>query len=208
MIERLLRECLEGPHRRRVVIILSLALGLFVLWPEVDSYLALCDQRLRLRAELQNVEQAVARLDELEERAQKQRETLRTLEATCVPPERLTVFRGEVVELARQTMCQIQRINAGEPRQRPWRRGDDPLASEPVSAGSPEGNFVLRTQSLSITVSGKLANLRTFLERLLTRDVLIYGSHITLRPGESDPSEALLELDCRLFDLGVEEPSR
>jgi hypothetical protein len=73
---------------------------------------------------------------------------------------------------------------------------------------SPEGNYVLRIQPLSITVSGKLANLRAFLERLLTRDVLIYGSQFTLRPMDGDPSEALLELECRLFDLGVEEPSR
>jgi hypothetical protein len=208
MVERIFRECLEGPHRRHVIIILFLAIGFFVLWPEVDSYLALCDQRLRLRAELQNVEQAVQRLDELEQRALRQRELLRSLEATCVPPERLTVFRGEVVELARQTMCQIQRINAGEARQRPWRGGDNPLATEPVVGISPEGNYVLRIQPLSITVSGKLANLRAFLERLLTRDVLIYGSQFTLRPMDGDPSEALLELECRLFDLGVEEPSR
>jgi hypothetical protein len=208
MIERLLRKCLEGPHRRRVVIILSLALGLLVLWPEVDSYLALCEQRQSLRAELQNIEATVRRLDELEQRALQQRESLRVLEAACVPPERLTVFRGEVVELARQTTCQIQRINAGESRQRPWRRGDNPLSVEPAGGAPPEGNYVLRTQSLAITVSGKLANLRQFLERLLTRDVLIYGSQFTLRGGEGDPSEAVLELECRLFDLGVEEPGR
>jgi hypothetical protein len=208
MIERILRECLEGPHRRRVVIILSLALGLFVLWPEVDSYLALCDQRDRLQTELQSIEETVGRLSQLERRESEQREALRSLEAACVPPERLTVFRGEVVEMARQTNCQIQRINAGESRQRPWRRGDDPLATEPAGGTSPEGNYVLRTQSLSITMSGKLASLRTFLERLLTRDVLIYASQISLRPAESDPSEAVLDLECRLFDLNLEERAR
>jgi hypothetical protein len=155
---------------------------------------------------LQSIEAAVERLDELEQRALRQRESLRSLEAKCVPPERLTVFRGEVVELARQTMCQIQRINAGESRQRPWRKGDNPLSTEPSGGASPEGNYVLRSQPLSITVSGNLANLRTFLERMLARDVLIYGSQFSLRPTEADPSEALLELECRLFDLGVVEP--
>ena len=82
------------------------------------------------------------------------------------------------------------------------------MGAEPASGAPPEGNYVLRTQSLSITVAGKLAGLRTFLDKLLTRDVLIHGSQFTLRAGEGDPNESLLDLECRVFDLRVEAPSR
>jgi hypothetical protein len=206
MIERLLREYLERPQRGRVVIILTLAVGFLVLWPEVDSYFALCDQTLRLRAELQEVEQAIARLEELERRNAELRQDLTKLEAACLPPERLTVFRGEVVELARQTMCRIHRIHAGESHQRPWRKGDHPLATEPLGAAPADGNYRLRTQVITLTVSGKLANVREFLGRLVGLDAMICASRFTLRPAESDPGETVLELECRLFDLGVEEP--
>jgi hypothetical protein len=206
MIERIFRACLTGRRRWRVVIFLTLALGFLVLWPQVDSYFALREQSLHLRAELQEVEGAVARLDALERRNAQQRQELAKLEATCVPPERLTVFRGEMVELARQTMCQVHRIHAGESQQRPWRKGDHPLAQERSPAAPAEGNYRLHTQVITLTVSGKLAQVREFLGRLLGRDAMVCASRFLLRPSETDPSEAILELECRLFDLGVEAP--
>ncbi len=204
MIERLLRECLEGPHRRRIVITLSLALGFFLVWPSVDSLLALREQRAQMQAELEEIVREVARRGQWEQQATERRAALERLEAACMPPERLSVFRGEVVDLARQTSCQIRRINAGESRQRPWKKGDNPLASETLAPAEPKTRFQLRSHVLSMAVSGKLPNVREFLGKLLKLNTLLYGSQFTLRPVEGNESETLLELECILFDLSDE----
>jgi hypothetical protein len=122
-------------------------------------------------------------------------------EAACVTPQRLTELRGEIVRLARETGCQIRRVNVGEAHQRPWWIEDDPLSTEPpVSAGRPPARYRLRSQVLSLSLSGRLASVREFLGKLLAMDALLRPQKVVLRP-EGEAAETSLELECLLFDL-------
>jgi hypothetical protein len=205
MIAELARACLESAWRRGVVIFLTFGLGLLVTWPAADHYIALRKQQGVLFAEWQDVSRAAEGLAALESKTAGRRAALAKRQARCISPQRLTVFRGQIVELARAADCQIRRVAVGEMRKRPWRKGADPLSEHHSTA---EEAAELTTQSLNIAVSGKFANVRSFLERLLALDLLLYARHVTLQPADGDAGEALLEMDCLLFDLSEKAPPK
>lgn len=206
MLEHLLRSCLEDRRKRWVVISLSLGLGLAMALPFADQYLALRNEAERLQGELQDVEQTAGRLESLEQTMERRRTELAALESGCIPTERMAVFRGEVVDLARQTGCQVRRIAVGEARQRPWRQGDNPLAIDaPPAADRQNERYQLRWQPLSVAVTGRLAGVREFLGRLAKFNALVHANQLTLQAAPGSESETLLELECLVFDLAEEK---
>jgi hypothetical protein len=206
MIEAILRHYLQSRWRRLIVLILISALGLLVILPSADEYFASSARRSRLVAELAEVRLSVGRLGRLREMAATKQTALAELEAWTVPQEKLNVFRGKVVEMARDTGCQIRRVSVGEARERPWRQGRDPLVENPAQ-GEVESPHRLKMQSMSLMVSGPLPATRDFIQRLASSQELLHLGQFTLQPVEADGREISLEVDIMLFDLAEAPPA-
>jgi hypothetical protein len=205
MLEHAIRRCFASPWRGWIVIFLSLGLGLGVVWPLADHYLQSKSHAAQLRHELTESRLAASRVARLEQQLQERQANLDNLAASCVPPARLSEFRSEVFDLARETSCQIRRMNVGEPRRRPWRTGDDPLKTEPTSTPTEGVGYQLCWHGVSMAVSGKLTDVRSFLGGILTLNALLHVQQFTLQPTPGNETEALLELECTVFDLAQEK---
>jgi hypothetical protein len=203
MVEAILRHYLNSRWRRETVIILSLLLVLLTVWPAVDQYSELRTQQVALEADWQTIGHTVAQMERLQQQAKSSREQLKPLEAACVGPAQLAVFRGHVVELARASGCQIRRMNVGDTQRKEWLDGD--AANPSAAEQAPSIKHLVHTQGVSIWVTGRLASTRDFLKRFLALDMLVQNKRMTLRATEGNHTEVALELECLLFDL-IEGP--
>jgi hypothetical protein len=207
MFEQYLRLALLSPWRGWIVIFGSLAVGLGVTWPIAENYFGLCSQARELEGELAESRLAESSIKLLEKQLEERQAALKQLQAACVPPERMSAFRTQVFDIARETGCQVRRMNVGETRHRPWRRGDDPLKTEGAAKPEPTdepGKYQLRWQETSMAVSGRLTHVRAFLAKLLDMNLLIHAHRFSLQAAEGNETEALLEIECLLYDLQEE----
>jgi hypothetical protein len=204
MIRTILQQYLESRFRRLIVIILSFGLSLLFIWPSADEYTALAARRSAISEELAEVRALADQGERLQKMAEAKHAALAELEARTVSPEKLHVFRGKVVELARASGCQIRRVAVGDVRRRDWRTGDNALDAQPSQDKTPAA-YVLRSYPASLAVSGKLAGARGFLGRLAGLDMLLHVNQFTVQPADADGREVNLELDATLFDIGEAE---
>lgn len=205
MTETLLRQLVESRWRWWSVIIVTLALGLLATLPAADEYFALSERRTRLWEELVDAEATAGDLQQLQEQLGAKKAALAALEARTVSSERMHLFRGKVVELARAAGCQVRRMSVGDPRRRDWRPGDNPLENAPITGPKPPSGYALKVQPVSMAVSGKLNGARDFLTRLSSMEHLIHVGQFTLQPADGEGREVTLEVDAQLFDLVAAE---
>jgi hypothetical protein len=173
--------------------------------PATDEYFALAERQATLSGELEEVHATAEALGRFQEIAAARRAHLAALEARTIPSAKLQSFRGNVVELARETKCLIRRVSLGDVRRRDWRPGDDPLEENPVTESKPPSGYVLKVQTASLAVSGKLAGVRDFLSRLAGLNYLIHVNHFALTPADAAGKETNLEFELLLFDLAETE---
>jgi hypothetical protein len=121
--------------------------------------------------------------------------------------ERIHQFRNELVALARECGCGLRRIRLGEPRQREWFRDDHPLALRPTGQKLERTPFMLRNRTLSLSVTGSLANVVRLLEALGRQERLVHCSSMVMQRSEEDTELVVLELELELFELARSEPA-
>lgn len=176
-------------------------LALSAIWPAVDDYAANSELLAQALAERQLIEAEVAQLPELQARLAERQTELAQWEGRTVSETSLHLFRGRIVELARTHSCQVRQIRVGNSRQRPWRPGDDPLDPNPPAGADGKGSFALKTQELSMSVSGTLPNIKAFIGGLTSLGYLAHHRSLSMNAGGGNEKEVSLELGLLLFDL-------
>jgi len=90
----------------------------------------------------------------------------------------------------------------GEPRSRPWRRGDSLLEVDTRSAvESPDSLYVLNSWPCSLSISGTLAGVRSLLNDLESSKRLISGNRMSICPAPENREQAVMDLELTLFNL-------
>ena len=184
---------------------MALAIGLLFVLPRGDEYRALRSQHAALGDELARYREELARLPAIEELAAKKQARLDELAGRAVAADQVHVFRGRIVELSRDSGCQVRHILLGERRLREWRPGDDPLSALERPAQETRSPYLLGVQSMSISVSGPLASVKQFLKLMRDERRLIHTKRVALQPA-AEPSEVVLEMEVLLFELTYEKP--
>jgi hypothetical protein len=200
-IDRYACDFLNSRFRRLIVISAILVIGLVMVLPLTDEYFALKQQRAQRLAELEETRATASSLERFESRVAETVAHLEKFEARAVSEGRLHEFRSHVVELARQSGCQIRRVHVGEAFARPWRADDDPRDIRVRGTKKDQTSFVLRAQSFTMSVTGTITNLKALLGRLHDEGKLMHTKSLTLRPMGTDRKELTLEVESWLFDL-------
>src|SRR5690349_15907929 len=113
MIEQALQRIEEHPRGRAIVITLSFLVGLLLLWPLADDYSALTANRAKLAEELDDSRADGEQIGQLETRVAAAAQELAELESRTVSEQAISDFRNDLVELVRQSGCQVRRIDNG-----------------------------------------------------------------------------------------------
>jgi hypothetical protein len=202
MIEQTLRRFCETPYRWPIVIGGTFVVGLVLVMPLVDAYRAGLNEQEALRAELDAARQVASGLDSFRKRTAEKLSQLEVFEGRTVDEESLPMLRGKLVDLAKESGCNIRRLSAGAAGTRPWIPGDDPTG--PASGAKPNGPdsvFVLSWQPMSISLHGTSANLRTLLERITSAGMLMHTKSFELYPSSASRQSLTLDMELWYFTL-------
>ncbi len=198
MIEQALRRFCESEHRKLIVIAGTFIVGLVLVLPLVDIVRAGINEREALLAELASAEEVAATLPQVEARVAEKLAQLEAIGRRTVNDESLPALRERLVDLAKETGCNIRRLTPGAASSRPWAPGDNPI-NPPADTKRNESktNFVLEWRPVSISLSGSSANLRTMVERVAADGMLMHTKSFEMYP--SSPSRQTLTLDMELW---------
>jgi hypothetical protein len=198
MIEQTLRQFCESKYRWLIVIAGTFIAVLVLVLPLVDVYRAGRNEKETLLAELDSAKQVAAGLAQFERRTAEKLTQLSAFEARTVDDDSLPALRGKLVDLAKDTSCNIRRLNVGAASSRPWIAGEDPTA--PAGIAKPDATksgFMLEWRPVSISLNGTSANLRTLLERIAAAGMLMHTKSLEMYP--SSPTRQNLTLDMELW---------
>ncbi len=200
-LETVLRNLLEHPRRKWFVIIATCLVAVVAVLPAVDDYKAIAQKKVELTKRLERAQETAARLTALQGRMQHVERRVAELERRSMNDQRILQFRNELVGLVRECGCGLRRIRVGEPRQREWFKDDNPLALRPTGEKLERTPFLLRTRSLSLSVTGSLANLARLLEAICRQDRLVHCTSFVLQRSDEDNELVVMEMELELFEL-------
>ena len=202
-IEAVLQRFLASPSRRLIVIIITFGTGLAALLPAADEYLAQRDHRTDSLESLTDVREQVAQLDALEAQSGQLGERLARLEDQTVADKNVYHFRSNLVALTRTSGCSIRRIHLGKPHIRDWHENDRPVEVRTAARNDDKATYELRSQHVSLSVSGTLDSTRELLEALRGTGKMIHVESLALRP--SGPNRKAVTLEVELIVFGLEK---
>jgi Tfp pilus assembly protein PilO len=204
MIETVIRYSLKIASHRWIVITLSLAVALLVVWPAADEYFALKQQRGTLLALMEETRRAVAPLERLEVEAAQRQAELDKLERRLVKEDQVHDFRQQVVALVRESRCVMRRIRVGAPVVQPW--SDDGSEPPSVAATSGKTRWVVKTRPLSLSVAGSLEEVKLLLARLHQTGRWLHTRNLSLRGEGTSAGQIVLELELLMYDCVAASP--
>lgn len=205
MIETVLRCYVRIVSRRWIVIILTLAVVVLVIWPVADDYSDLRVQRGKLLAVLEETRLAVAPLERLEVEAAQRQAVLDQLESGLVKEDQVHVFRKKVVALVRESGCVMRRIRVGSTAVQPWT--DDGSQPRTVAAAGGTTRWLVKTRLLSLTVAGSLEEVKQLLARLRQAGHWLHTRNLSLRGEGASAGKVVLELELLMYDFAASPES-
>jgi hypothetical protein len=205
-VEAMLRSMLEGRRRWWTVIILIALVMLVLGLPAVDDYIALRKREQELSVAYRAEQTQLDRREELAQRASTIDVRLAGYAARGLTDETVSEFRHQIVELTRGAGCQLRRLNLESVSYRPWLKDDHPLRKATGGRNRKEEEasatgFDLRSQVVSLSVSGKVADVQKLLAAVTSTGKLMQMQSLNLRPSASDRGEAVLEMQFTVFGL-------
>jgi hypothetical protein len=203
MIEQTLRSFCESRRRWLIVIAGTFAVGLVLILPLTDLYLAERNAKTELLTELASAEQVVETVADSETRLAAKTAELKTYEARAVDEQSLPALRTKLVELARDTGCSLRRLNVGNASTRAWHEGDDPTATADAKAKSTDRTtgFNLEWRPVTVSVSGTSTNLCNLLERMEADRMLMHTRTFEMHPDSEGRKNLNLDMELWYFNL-------
>jgi hypothetical protein len=207
MINSLIRKFCESRYRWPIVATATLLLALAAVLPEVDEYSNNRASRNERSEELARARATAEALPIYERRSAAVRGELESLERRTVAEASLAAFRNRLVEVVRESGCQIRQIEMGAPTQRPWKQGDDPLAENADASGKMGATgFSLERRNVTLAVDGAMPAIHDLLSRLDEEHSLSHPHRVQLQPAAAGGETVMVEMELWLFAL-VRTPS-
>lgn len=198
MIEQTLRRFCESKHRKLIVIAGTFIVGLLLVLPLVDVIHAGRDEKEALLTELESARIVASELGAFERRVNEKLAQLKSMEARTVDDTSMPGLSGKLVDIAKETTCNIRRLNVGGVSSRTWQPGQSPIAAtfdkKPPDANS---NFMLEWRPVNLSLSGSSGSLRTMLEKIATSGMFLHIKSLEMYP--SSPKRDSLTLDMEIW---------
>jgi hypothetical protein len=172
--------------------------------PAADMNRALRTQRADLAVQLGRRRRQLAGHDAARRMAAAKLAELRQWEIRAIPADGIHQFRQEIVDMARESQCQVRRIRIDAPVSRVWKKEDHPLKRNTRRDETQDTHHLLQTHRVFLSVSGPLGGVRNLLNRLHAANRLVHCENFSLIPVRENRKETVLDLELVLFDLTEE----
>ena len=183
MSDSIIEKVCTSPHRWLIVTGVTFVIALLTCLPLVDELLEARAERADLRAELDNADQAIKVLAELEQSVGILAQELSALKQKAVSKEQVPELRKWLMDAARQSGCNLRRVNFAATERRRWLKDDSPNAIPKTTTGlEPETPFDLETRNVSISVTGSQAEVKAILKILDEDQRIKHARAVELKP--------------------------
>ncbi|MDZ4656006.1 MAG: hypothetical protein SH868_00365 [Bythopirellula sp.] len=173
-----------------------------MLTPLVDEYFDNKESRRALAEELENARQTAEQLPSLEKQVAAVVAELEILEGRSVSEDTVSAYRTRLVDMIRESSCQIRRLDLAQPIRRPWKEGDSPLVEGNKSDSSGKATpFSLERRGIQLSVSGRTHDIYTLLERLQKDTTLAHPERLQIHSDGQNGETVTMELEMLLFAL-------
>ena len=197
-----LRQFCESKHRKLIVVIVTTLLGLLVLIPLVDDYFGDRESHSTLTEELDRTRQTADGLPELEKKVAGIVEKLATIESRAITKASVSNYRSKVVDLVRESGCQVRRFDVATPTRRTWLKKDNPLETVVAKAAKNKKTpFALERRNVVLLVNGTMENVHELLTQLHSDDSLAYLHRLELHSAARGSEQVTMKIELWLFAL-------
>ena len=203
-LESILRRLFEGRARRWSIITVNAVLALALGLPAADEYFAQRQREVDLSAELEQAEEQLQRAAELSNRVSVVAQDLKEMEQRALFDVGEQQYRQSLVQLIRQSGCQLRKLTLEKPITRGWNPQDGLLSTrtqKPKGSKEDPAAYRLRTQKVSLSISGALTDVRAFFSELHREDNLMHVNGLSIRPNGRNRTNVVVELQYQLYGL-------
>lgn len=183
-----------------VVIAGTLGLGLVLVLPQVDEYVAVCAEQSDVSEKLAAAQESAQQLPGFETRRAEQVEVIAERLGKTLTEQNEPDFRNNLVMTVREAGCQLRRLNVGAAVARPWGEGDHPL-EKTYDKRRTATNFQLERRQVSLALVGPSSNVRRLIEQLERQDTQVHVQSLDLKPDRGDGRRAELTMELWYFTL-------
>jgi hypothetical protein len=201
MNDSLIRKFCESRHRWVIVATATGLVALVALLPMVDDYFDKRNSRNDLSEELAAARRTAELLPVYEKQAAKVGKELAALETRAVDEAGLARFRSRLVDVVRDSGCQIRRIEVGVPTRRPWKENDEPLSELGEPTGEGATPFSLERRSVILAVDGSMSAIHELISELEKDQTISHSHRLQLQAAGGGGESVTLELELWLFAL-------
>ena len=200
MHDSLIRKFCESRYRWLIVATATLLVALAAVLPLVDDFFDKRTSRSDLASTLEEARRTAAQLPAFEKQVAEVRRQLTALEVRTVDESSLPQFRSRLVDLVRESGCQIRRIEVSLPAKRAWMNPDNPLAETQPTSGAATP-FSLERRNVILAVDGAMTAVQDLLARLEKEQHLGHPRRLNMQPVSGSGETVTLELELWLFAL-------
>lgn len=183
-----------------VVIAGTLLLGLLLVLPGVDDYVAVCAEKDETANQLARSEDSAAQVDTYEARVEEKNQELKQQLDKTLHEENVTEYRNSMVKLVRDSGFQLRRLAVGGASSRAWGEQDQPLEKTYNKKLTPTG-YQLEKRNVNLSLTGPASNLRRLLDRFEKHETQVHLQRVDLRPSGGDGSRVELSMELWYFTL-------
>lgn len=197
MVESTLRQFLEHPRRKLIVIIATAAIALVLFWPAVDNYFAASADRSKLAEELEEAQAKVEQLAPLMEKLAEREKRLTVFETEAMSKKNVEEFRDAISEEIQKSGCQIRRnMPQPEAMRQPEFNPEDPSKSE--KRGS---RYEVVGRSHSLTITGSQSGVVEVMNKIQERKGLVQIQALSIKQAMDGTDATTLDVVLLLLDL-------
>jgi hypothetical protein len=170
--------------------------------PGVDESIKRYRELGRLRARLADRAALPQRARALEERVKELQDAMAPLDAICVPPESLSLFKQDLTRMARSANCRLRSIQPGPASRNAldFFLGISTKRNETPSLQRSQ-QWQVETQVSSVSVQGSYAEFVGFLASLDSDRRALRVTAMNLRPFAESNDELILDLQIETLNL-------
>jgi hypothetical protein len=201
MNDSLIRKFCESRHRWLIVATATGLLALAALLPMVDDFFDKRTSRSELSESLAAARVTAESLPVYEKQTAAVGKELEALEVRTIDEASVARFRSRLVDVVRDSGCQIRRIEVGAPTLRPWKENDQALTEVSVPTGDGVTPFSLERRGVILAVDGPMASVQDLLDRLEKEQTLSHPHRVQMQAVSGGGETVTLELELWLFAL-------